>query len=31
VLKSGIPKGCIGCIPVGGHTDPIQIGGETAI
>jgi len=30
VFKSGIPNGCIGSIPKGGQTQPIQIEGEIA-
>jgi len=30
VFNNGIPNGCIGSIPIGGQTQPIQIDGEIA-
>jgi hypothetical protein len=30
VFNNGIPNGCIGVMPKGGHTQPIQIEGEIA-
>jgi len=31
VFNNGIPNGCIGSIPNGGQTQPIQIEGDIAI